>query len=427
MKRSYIIGGLVAIAVIVTLVLLYSGGSGKRGRLDSSPFGDSPIFRRGSEGFLSPRELEKMLAKGSSPKGELEMYRTYSQYPHDSRPLTASMKDLTNPWFVEQVPLPIPAPGAANEQEIKELVEKMQASGKSNEDIEKEIAKMIENQPAFQFVLNRHTVTEGDTLVATLKITKNGSPIPYTISSAELESDPSQGLKGLGSISFNDNGVAPDEKAGDGITTFSWKAPSADKKYWGTLTIKAKVNVRGAKDVAVVQQSFYSSPSAPAVFQNSFSERLQDGSLVIDIPIEVRRECRYSLQANLYSIDENEPTHWAVVQKVLDPGRQIVSFTFFGKIFHDGGYSGKFQIRDIRGTCENMPYPAKWLGDPSKANQIANTPAVNEPPIIYIPFNDYAYTTRSYNLDEFSNQEYTSAEKTKRLAELEEAAKASRE
>ena len=101
----------------------------------------------------------------------------------------------------------------------------------------------------------------------------------------------------------------------------------------------------------------------------------------------------------------------------------VVPFTFFGKIFRDGGYSGKFQMRDLRGTCENMPFPAKWLGDPTKLAQITNAPPLEEPPIMYIPYNDYRYTTRPYNADEFSASEYTSPEKAKRLQELEEAVK----
>jgi len=427
MKRSYlIIAGIAAVLLIGIIVLLMGGGHipGIRGE-EGGPGESGPFWREGSQGFMTPRELEKMMARGPSPKAEFEMYRTYSQYPDDSRPLSPSMVDLINPWKIDLAPLPVPAPGMATEKEVKELVEKARESGKSEEEIEAEIARTIKNQPAYEFTLNKHTITEGDQMVATLRITKDGDPVRYTITSAEMISDLVFGEKGLGSVPYNDAGMDQDTQANDGVTTFIWKAPSADKKYWGTLTLKVKVNVQGVKDEAVVINSFYSSPVAPAVFSSNFQERLVDGSLVIDATLDVRKECRYSLQANLYSLDEDEPTHWVTINKVLEPGRHVVSFNFFGKIFKDGGYSGKFQLRDVRGTCENMPFPAKWLTDPSKLNQIANTPALNEPPILYIPYNDYRFTTRPYNSDEFSAAEYTSPEKARRLQELEEAARRS--
>ncbi|MBL8020015.1 MAG: hypothetical protein JNM27_10155 [Leptospirales bacterium] len=424
MKRNHlIIAGVVTALLLVGIFLVLGGPSGgpRAGRGEDRGIGDI-FFREGREGFLTPNQIEKMMARGMSPKAELEMARTYFQYPHDSRPLTASMKDLTDPWKVEFLPLPAPLPGASTEKEMEELIEQMKSSGKSTEEIEKEIAHKIENQPAYQFTLNRHTITEGDTMVATLKVTKNGAPIPYNISSAEIESDLMFGSKGLGSAPYNDAGAAPDSKASDGITTFTWKAPSGDRLNWGTLTLKVKASITGLKDPVILQQSFYSSPKAPAEFSNQFSERLQDGSLVIDVPLDVRKECRYNLQANLYSLDEDEPTHWVVVQKILSPGRQIVSFNFFGKIFRDGGYAGKFQLRDLRGTCEIMPFPPSWLGDPSKMEQITNTPPLNEPPLMYIPFNTLTYTTRSYSATDFSDRPNSTDEAREKIRQLEEAA-----
>lgn len=425
MKRSYIIIGGAAVLLIIIIVLLLSSGTGIPGvpGLDRGPGESVPFWREGSEGFLTPRELEKIMARGASPKAEYEMFRTYAQYPDDSRPLSKTMVDLINPWRVDLVPLPVPAPGVATEKEVKELAEKLREAGKSDEEIDEEIARKMKNQPAYEFTLNKHTITEGDVMVATLRIVKDGDPVPYTISSAEIEGDYNFGNKGLGSAAYNDAGTDQDARANDGITTFTWKAPSADKRYWGTLKLKVKAMVQGVQDPVVLQNSFYSSPVAPAVFSSNFQERLVDGSLIIDATLDVKRECRFNLQANLYSLDEDEPTHWVSQNKVLEPGRHVISFLFFGKIFRDGGYSGKFQLRDLRGTCENMPFPAKWIGDPSKMAQITNTPPLEEPPLYYIPFNDYKFTTRSYNTEEFSNAEHTSPEKAKRLQELEEAAR----
>ncbi|MCB1320033.1 MAG: hypothetical protein KDK34_07260, partial [Leptospiraceae bacterium] len=203
---------------------------------------------------------------------------------------------------------------------------------------------------------------------------------------------------------------------------FTWKAPSADKKYWGSLTLEVRARVPGIEDEVTLTQGFYSSPIAPARFTGNASERLEKGSLLIDVELDVERECRYSLHANLYSVIDDQPTHWASVDEILKPGRQVVSFKFFGKVFHDGGYEGKFQLRDLRGTCENLPFPASWIGDPTKIKAIEQAPPVDEPLLLYVPYTDFTYTTRSYRLSDFSEDEWSSDEKNRRLDRLQNLA-----
>lgn len=411
--------GIVAVTAVLLAVLFYllsgdSGGPFGPGG-DSGNGGDS-IGRSGEEGFMSPRDLERMMSEGPSPVAMLEAYRLYARYPPNSRPLDEGMKDLTQPWQIRNIPLPImPDPRMRTESAIKAMVDELLASGKSREEVIAELEKRGKDAPRFLFELNKHTITADDTLVAKLSVTDaDGVPVAIEVLGAQLESDEVSGQSGLGSVDYTQTGA--------GGYQFTWKAPGADKKYWGSLTLKVRAQVPGVNGETELMQSFYSSPIVPARFTGQFSERLENGSLYIDAIVDVDRECKYSMHANLYSLQEDEPTHWAAADPILQPGRQIVTFEFFGRIFRDNGYAGKFELRDLRGTCENLPFPATWLGDPTKLKAIESTPPKNEPLLLYLPYTNAKYQTRSYKLEEFSEAEWDAPEKDQRLQRLRELA-----
>ncbi|MEQ9366494.1 MAG: hypothetical protein RIF32_19795 [Leptospirales bacterium] len=412
--------GIAAVALVLLAVvyfLLADGGTGgPLGPDGEIGRGDEIIGRGGDEGFLSPRELERLVSEGPSPKAMLEAYRLYSRYPPNSRPLDQDMKDLTEPWQIRNIPLPIlPDPRMRTEAALKQMLEELVASGKSREEAIAELEKRGEGAPRFVFELNKHTITADDKLVAKLSVTDaDGVAVPAEILGAQLEGDESLGKPGLGSVEYS--------QIGAGGYQFTWSAPGPNKKYWGSLTLKVRARVPGIDGETELVQSFYSSPIVPARFTGQFSERLDNGSLYIDATVDVQRECQYNLHANLYSLQEDEPTHWVAADAVLQPGRQIVTFEFFGKIFRDNGYSGKFELRDLRGTCENLPFPASWLGDPTKIKAIETVEPKNEPLLLYVPYTDATFTTRSYALDEFSDAEWNSDVKEKRLQRLRELA-----
>lgn len=413
--------GIAAVAVILLAIvyfMLAGGGSsgdplGPDGEIGR---GDEIIGRSGDDGFLSPRELDRLVSEGPSPKAMLEAYRLYARYPPNSRPLDRDMKDLTDPWRIRNIPLPIlPDPRMRTEAALKGMLEELVAAGKSREEAIEELQKRGEGAPRFVFELNKHTITADDQLVAKLSVTdSDGVPVTAEILGATLEGDEILGKPGLGSVEYS--------QIGAGGYQFTWRAPGQQKKYWGSLTLKVRARVTGIDGETELVQSFYSSPIVPARFTGQFSERLENGSLYIDTTVDVERECQYNLHANLYSLQEDEPTHWVAADVVLKPGRQIVSFQFFGKIFRDNGYSGKFELRDLRGTCENLPFPPSWLGDPTKVKAIETVEPKNEPLLLYLPYTDATYQTRSYALEEFSEAEWNADAKTRRLERLRQLA-----
>ncbi|MBN8223143.1 MAG: hypothetical protein J0L53_19680 [Spirochaetes bacterium] len=414
-----------AAIVVITILATLLFWSFHKAQPQALP-GDYRSFSRvGSQGFATPAELERMLNRNPSHRAMLEAYRVHAQYPDFSRPLDKTMVDLIDPWKHIDEPLPLVGdPALRTEGGVKKRIEELKKSGKSDAEIEADLKKYYDTQPKYQFAANRHTLTFGDELIVTLRVTDtNGAKLPYTLGDVFILGDPLFTKSQLGSPDFNDNGISPDQTADDGVTTFSWKIPGEDKKYWGNLKLIVQIKPKGAKEPIEVSHTFFASPISPAKFTDNFSERLENGSLVIDAVIDVKRECKFVFQANLYDYRGN-PTHWVTVNQVFEPGFRTVSFVFFGKIFRDNGYSGKFTIRDLRGTCENLPFPARWIGDPAKADAIANANPLEEPVLYYMPYTTKTYTTlREYALKDFSNAEWSSPEKDARLREMGEAAR----
>jgi hypothetical protein len=420
-KKWYLIAALLVLPLAVLLLLTFSRHSGG---LPRSAY-ERIVTRGGGEGFVTPAELERLLNRDPSPRAALEAYRVYAQYPDFSRPLDKTMVDLIDPWKIQDEPLPIIAdPALRSESAMKQRIEELRASGKSEDEIRSQLQKYYEGLPRYQFAANRHTLTPGDELVVTLRVfDPGGAKLEYAVTEAIIVGDPMMTRSVLGSPEYNDSGFSPDAVAGDGITTFSWKIPGDDKKYWGNLKMNVALRVRGARESVAVSHSFYGSPLVPAVFLPQFNERLENGSLVIDAFLDVKRECKFVLQANLHSA-RGEPTHWATVNTVLEPGVHAVPFVFFGKIFHDMGVDGRFTLRDLRGTCENLPFPARWLNDPARMDAVVNAKPLEEPLLYYIPYTSLTYTTkREYSFKDFSRAEWSSPDKEARLRELEEAAR----
>lgn len=385
-----------------------------RRRLPFEFFEDKPQF-------LTPEEIDRIIQeKGFSDEALKEIYKEYYQYPHFSRPLNKKMVDLINPWFVESQPLPVILnPNFRNEKSMQEFINKLKEEGKSEEEIKKILEEEFKNYPLFVFQLNRHTLTYGDTIIGTLKITdEKGNVLGYDILEAGIYSDPKFGNARIATPEYNDAGISPDEKS-DLVYTFSWKIPSQEKKYWGDLSLKVKVKIDKTGKEVELERSFYSSPFIIAEFLNQFDEELKDGHLIITAYLDVKKECEYHLQANLFSLDFDEPSHWVTYKGILKPGIHKIPFTFWGKIFHDKGLEGRFELRDLRGYCENLPFPASWFDDPTKRDQIVNAKPKDEPLFFYIPYTDLTYKTkRYYKLNDFSNKEWDSEEKREKLGSL---------
>jgi hypothetical protein len=352
----------------------------------------------------------------ASGKGTLTAYERFAQYPPDSRPLNTSNWDLIHPWSTDTSPAPMIPSRVAGQ------AESLRASGVPEDEAWRRV--MPASLPQYQFELNK-TIVAGtdDELRATLRVTAgpdSDTRVRFQVAKAELIGDQDFGSPHLGTVPFS---CDPAESA----CTFRWKAPSADRQNWGILELQVTVTVDGMQDDFMVRQSFYSSPMVAGKFTGVFRERLDNGSLVIDAGVSVQKRMACFLSANLFSVDKEMPTHHVERRLIVDPSMKTVSFTFFGKIFRDFGHEGAFRLQDLKGQCENLAYPPEWFID-SEAHQAEllefanNPPPTREPGRIYFAYNQVTYTTRRYPNNTFSDREWTSPERQRKLELLKKAA-----
>lgn len=352
----------------------------------------------------------------ASPQGSLAIYKDFTKYPPDSRPLNTSNWDLLHPWLPESLPLPmIP-------RQIARQMGELRASGLPEDEVWRSVA--MPPLPRYQFDMNK-TILAGtqDVLRASLTVTPPPgaeAPVRIHITQAELIGDEAFGPPHLGTVPFTCKNDQP-------VCAFEWKAPAAQTKYWGTLELVVTVSVEGSTDDFVIHQPFYSSPMVAGKFTGAFQERINNGSLVIQAGVQVQKRMACFVSANLYSVGKEVPTHHAERRMIVDPSMKTIDLTFFGKIFRDFGHEGVFRLQDLKAQCENLAYPPEWFMD-SAAHQAelqafqANPPTTREPGRIYFAYNNFTYTTRSYTGIVFSDQEWQSPEQIRKLEALRKAA-----
>ena len=86
----------------------------------------------------------------------------------------------------------------------------------------------------------------------------------------------------------------------------------------------------------------------PAAFTGNFRDEVRDGSLVVEVGVEVYEAGFYRFDANLYG-PGGEPVAWAAFKGELSRSDGIVPLRFFGRVLHDLGFGGPYQLRQLRG------------------------------------------------------------------------------
>jgi hypothetical protein len=351
--------------------------------------------------------------------GSVAAYAEATQYHPESVPIDASYWDLLHPWSVDTKLQPM-----ISERTIS-LVQSLRNSGLSEKDVWSRVPTPVSSMK-YQFALNKVSLAGiQDELQARLTVTSTQSSdaaLRIQVVNAEMIGTSHLGSPDLGAVPFSCEATGP-------VCTFTWRAPSADKLYWGGLTLQVTITADGSPDQFVLRQPFYSSPMVAGTFTGTFHDRLENGSLVIDAGVDIQRKMACFVTANLYSADQTTPLQHAQRRVLVDPSMKTISFTFFGKIFRDYGDEGAFRLQDLVGKCVNVPYPAEWFMDSVGHRQdleafYKNPPGTSEPPQIFFAYNTYSYTTRSYPNSAFSDAEWQSPEKTAKLEMMKKAAAA---
>jgi len=322
----------------------------------------------------------------------IEDYSEWAKYPPDSRPLLSSHADVLNP---RAIPVSIQSMPVFKNGQIMD-------SGSS-----------CQLQPEF------HTVTEGKSLRIFLSCYQTGTDKrqKIKIDSTMIEGKAGKNLFVPPSISGNDSGFDGDVLAGDLTYTFHFRPRSSD---WGDMNFSVHFYIEGdnLKAKHTLTHHFFSSPIAPAKFTGKFSDRILEGSLFIDIELQVIEPGRYTIEANLMSESE-EPIGYARKDQKLLGGKQIVSLQYFGKVIVTARESGPYKLTNVRGTLNTDVIQEEMLTkSPEEVDRMLSKITDDRPKHKTIPYFEGSYFTGEYQWNEFDSKDYDSLEKRQRLADL---------
>jgi hypothetical protein len=315
-------------------------------------------------------------------------YKLIYRYPLSSRPLTEKMSDLLDPWAIDPYKIPIYENDPPREGE----------------------------QPVYYYTLSTSSfmVTGRKPAVAKLAVFEPASdrPAAINVNAVKIFSDPE-----FGTIPIGDGQHSKDA---DGYHTLTWTPQIGPRNHWGKIRMQAGFRAPNGKlyEAAIY---FDSTPNPPAVFTGKIRDFINNGSLKIAVEVEVKKEGKYIVEANLFD-DRDKPLHWVYINRYLEKGRYYVDLEFFGLIFHDRGFiDGNLSLRNLRGYRVNLPYDPRKLDEMLRKEE--EVPTTFEPEKEWMePYYDQYITSRPYGIDEFSKSEYEGADKADRLRVIREYA-----
>jgi hypothetical protein len=294
----------------------------------------------------------------------LEAYRRWARYPPSSRPVTDEPDQR----------LPHPRVGTVRPLDRN-----------SHEDIE-----IRQGQ-------DRLYLAPGETAIVDLSASRNGISESVAVDRAELvraEGTPPQLSGPVALVIFHDDGAPPDV-ASDGVLTAAVSAPDA---ALGTFTgnLRLLVTVHIGPEQGVVSFSFVYTGQPPARFTGAVREDVEDGSLAIYLGVQVSRPGRYAAVGRLYD-SSGQPVAILHFNDVLTEQVRELRLLAFGKLLLDQGASSPFTLREVQGwrmTEQGSPdreMMQMWTGP---------------------------YQTASYSAAAFSDKEWDSPTKQRRLQAL---------
>jgi hypothetical protein len=320
---------------------------------------------------------------GASHAAALAMFREYSKFPPNSRPADASRSDIAEPMMIAVAPQPLLRTDAAGKKVSAGVFCWMQPALHH-------VARGQEQRLTLRCVRGSERDAPGTT----------GLPLGIESVSAEVDAGNGAAALELGGAKFRDDGADGDETAADGIYTMAMR--TSDERL-GLVKVSAGVRLalREADDPLEPQTlnaSFLLEAPPAARFTDHVADRLERGSLIVTVELDVERAGRYRVFANLEH--EGELLAYAKDDRDLQVGVQRIDLLFFGKILHDAGVEGAFDVTALRGQRFNL--------DPANGGPLAERLAT-------IP---HAHRTAVYRASDFSPDEWTSPYKEERLAEL---------
>lgn len=219
-----------------------------------------------------------------------------------------------------------------------------------------------EADPSIEVITSQSRIflASGESVVFTIAARdRDGKVLPLTVRAAQAIGLGAPGKTPAVPLNFNDQGQAGDAQAGDGTSSVTFDpatTPLAD--FDGTIRVELSFDAGGK--TGRHQFDVVSSPQVPAVWAGPFRDAIENGSLALRVPVEVRQSGRYVINAR---VDDARGTPLALVtfNDELAAGTQPVMLTVFGKLIRDSQPAFPLQVRDVDG------YLLREQGHPDRA------------------------------------------------------------
>jgi hypothetical protein len=158
----------------------------------------------------------------------------------------------------------------------------------------------------------------------------------------------------VGEVTYRDDGVAPDERAGDGVYSARFELPAGEAPELAEAYLVQVHATLDDGDFRKVAAGFlYTSPWARLT--GDFRDRVVDGDLVVSARVEVARAGRFHLEGTVHTMG-GEPVGWAQTAAELAPGVHWLDLSFYGLMFHDRRVSGPVRLGTVAlTTAGRMP------------------------------------------------------------------------
>jgi hypothetical protein len=334
-----------------------------------------PAAASARPGPLAPAERQRQLAlwqqRLQRASEVLQAYRWATRYPHEARPLT-EQPDQIDPQqpIVEDRPLRLPGQPVVPGLFLRTTQDKVHLQGDE-------------------------TVT-----VSVSAHDGEGRTLPLQVSRALAE----EGALGQRSsnwprvpVAFNDQGTGGDAVAGDGV--LSARLQPARQGFVGQAgMIRLSLALQSGEQPGFVYFDVLYSPEVPATWAGAVRERLAEGSLLLELPVQVNTAGRYVVAGRVDDAD-GRPLALLSFNEELAAGPQVFRLQLFGKLVRDLQPRFPLRLRDV----EAFLLKADQFPDRALLPRRLGT----------------VHQTQRYPWASFSAAEWTSEERRRYLAEHE--------
>lgn len=316
MRSRTVWWGVAIVVVIVALTLFGVWGrpparGGTTRQLAMAPSPRAPVPNRQPKEPVAEDESAETEAV-AEPEEELppqiQRYLEANVYPPTSGRLTADATDLLHPNQRYERPRPLDEDGDVT----------------------------------FIFTADRYYYTGDETALVWLEVLEGRQPAEVEVYQATARAEEDGGPSG----EPVDLGLTPSD---GGRWSTALELAQAFPDHHGTILLEVAFQVDGGELHSEAIRIF-STPldRVPAQFSGDFRDSVDDGSLLVEVGVDVHEPGFFRFDANLY--DRNgEPVAFAVFKGDLEPGQNWLPLEFFGKVLRDQGAEGPYTVDQIRG------------------------------------------------------------------------------